>query len=127
MKVCLVRPLRPDGRDERTSLRQDRSYVVLAIECDMLRLVNQFGEPTLHDTEAFDIVDSTEPEFWIHKTVDGCRYSGPAGWNRPGFFEEWHDGVRDARDTFREDIMRYYPQVIGDLMHHQLRVMDTHD
>ncbi len=49
MKVHLVRPLRPDGRDERASIRQDRSYVVLAIECDMFRLVNRFGEPTLHD------------------------------------------------------------------------------
>jgi hypothetical protein len=101
--------------------------VVLAIECDMLRLVNQFGEPTLHDAEAFDIIDSAEPEFWIHETIEGCRYSGPAGWNRPGFFEDWHDGVRDTRDTFREDIMRYYPQVVHDLLHPQPRVIDTLD
>ncbi len=55
MKVHFVRPLRPDGRDERASIRQDRSYVVLAIECDMFRLVNRFGEPTLHDR----VIDST--------------------------------------------------------------------
>lgn len=117
MKVYLTRPVRPDGRDERTSLRHDRSYDVLAIECDMLRIINQFGEPTLHDIDAFEIVDSGIPKFWIHTNIDGCRYSGPAGWNCPGFFEDWHDGVADVRNTFRDDIMRYYPQVVGDLVH----------
>lgn len=91
----------------------------------MFRLVNQFGEPTLHDKEAFEIVDSEEREFWTDATVDGCRYQGPAGWNRPGFFEEWHDGVADVRDAFREDIVRYYPQVKRDLVHPQSRVVDA--
>ena len=52
MKVRLVHPLRPDGRDDRSCLRQDKEYVVLAIECDDLRLLNEYGEPTLHDRDA---------------------------------------------------------------------------
>lgn len=127
MKIRLVKPIRPDGRDERTSIREDKTYTVLAVECGMFRLVNEFGEPTLHDLGAFDIVDSAEPEFWIHETIDGCRYAGPAGWNCSGFFEDWHNGVRDIRNRFRDDLVRYFPQVVDDLLPGRTRVTGTSD
>jgi len=89
MRVKLTQPFRPDdGRDERTSLREDREYSVLAIECDAYRLLNEYGEPTLHDAEAFEITNCTKPDFWYTEWHDGCRYAGPLEWQKRGFFED---------------------------------------
>lgn len=121
MKIRLVKPLRPDGRDERASIRQDRDYTVLAVECGMYRLLNEFGEPTLHDIEAFEVIDSTEPDFWNENIIDGCRYAGPPQWKNPGFFENWHDGVLTVKETFRADVAKHYPDVENDLTPRRIR------
>ena len=115
MRVRLTSPLRPDGRDERSSLSVDREYTVLAIECGMYRLLNEFGEPTLHDVDAFVCTCKIRPNFWISIHNDDDDYDGPPTWNTPGYFEDWHDSVDVVRVHFRQMITVLYPDQISDL------------
>ena len=125
MRVRLIRPFRPDGRDERASIREDREYSVLAIECDDYRLLDEYGEPTLHDSDAFEITNSAEPVFWFCEMLDGCRYAGPIEWRRCGFFEDWHDGAPEAIELFSHVVSKHYPEVENDLIPRTLRKHDS--
>jgi hypothetical protein len=73
-------------------------YRVIGIEGDQLRINSDVGEPILFAAHAFDIVDATEPDDWIGELgQDGERYAGPRALSARGFFEDWHDGVAEAR------------------------------
>jgi hypothetical protein len=37
---------------------------------------------------------------------DGVRYAYPPAWRRSGFFEDWHDGIREVRRQFSEDLAK---------------------
>ena len=70
------------------------------------------GEPVLFDPQCFEIIDSQEPDFWLSKFGnEGERYSYPPGWGVPGFFEDWHDGVKVIRQIFSEQLSHWYPAV----------------
>ena len=67
-------------------------YRVIGIEADMLRIIDDAGEPILFAPQAFDTIDIAEPSDWISKRgEEGERYAYPPGFDRPGFFEDWHD------------------------------------
>lgn len=76
-------------------------YVVIGIEADDLRLLNDVGRPFLYPAELFTIVDSQEPQDWVTEFGDdGERYSYPRILNEPGFFEDFFDEKRKAVATF---------------------------
>jgi hypothetical protein len=76
-------------------------YVVIGIEADDLRLLNDVGRPFLYPAELFTIVDSQEPKDWVTEFGDdGERYSYPRTLNEPGFFEDFFDEKRKAVATF---------------------------
>jgi len=51
-------------------------YVVIGIEADELRLLNDAGRPFLYPPNLFSLVDSREPVDWVTKFGDdGERYS----------------------------------------------------
>jgi hypothetical protein len=52
------------------------------------------------------VTDATEPADWVSVVDDGVRYAYPPGWDRPGFFEDWHDGVPEVRRQFSEELAR---------------------
>lgn len=76
-------------------------YVVIGIEADDLRLLNDVGRPFLYPPEIFMVVDSQEPRDWLTEFGDdGERYSYPQMFNQPGFFEDFFDEKRKAVTTF---------------------------
>ena len=76
-------------------------YMVIGIEADELRLLNDTGRPFLYPPTLFSVVDSSEPSDWVSEFGDeGERYSYPPGLNRSGFFEDFFDQKEKAVTTF---------------------------
>jgi hypothetical protein len=105
MRVRLVKPEDPDGTLY-SSLTLGAEYEVIGIEGDWLRLVDDLGEPLLYDPASFLVTDDSEPGDWVSVVQDGERYAYPPEWRRPGFFEDWHDGVPEVRRQFSEELAR---------------------
>lgn len=105
----MIVSVRHNCRKIPAGLRTGVRYTVLGIEADCFRLMNTCGEPCLYDSMVFDVMDSTEPHCWITSFgEEGERYSYPQEWNRPGFFEDWHDGVPGARELFDKVYREYF-------------------
>jgi hypothetical protein len=76
-------------------------YVVIGIEADELRLLNDAGRPFLYPPNLFSLVDSREPVDWVTEFGDdGERYSYPPSLNKAGFFEDFFDQKAKAVATF---------------------------
>ena len=76
-------------------------YVVIGIEADDLRILNDQGQPYLYPRSLFEVVDGSEPADWISDFGDeGERYAYPAELNAPGFFEDFFDAETGAVATF---------------------------
>ena len=76
-------------------------YVVIGIEANELRLLNDVGRPFLYPPELFSLIDSKEPRDWITAFGDdGERYSYPLPLNKSGFFEDFFDEKAKAVTTF---------------------------
>lgn len=76
-------------------------YVVIGIEADDFRILNDAGRPYLYPPELFMIVDPEEPNDWVTEFgEDRERYSYPPILNQPGFFEDFFDEKRKAVVTF---------------------------
>ena len=111
MKVQLTIRNSPDGA-EYASLTLGRVYEVLGIEGDWLRLINDRGDPVLYDPACFRVVDPSKPADWVWIVEDGARYAYPPEWGRPGFFEDWHDGVPAVKAAFAEQLREWHPDVV---------------
>ncbi len=82
-------------------LTPDQPYVVIGIEGDEFRLLNDSGRPYLYPPSLFHVTDQTEPSDWVSEMgEDGERYAYPTPLNEPGFFEDFFDGKPDAVKTF---------------------------
>jgi hypothetical protein len=78
-----------------------RPYVVIGIEANDLRILNDQGRPFLYPARLFQIVDRREPNDWISEVGDeGERYAYPPSLNTIGFFEDFFDGDKRAVRTF---------------------------
>ncbi len=84
-----------------TAITPGRSYVVLGIEADWYRLLNDQGEPCLYDPSILNAADPTEPADWVSFTGDeGERYAYPEPLAGVGFFEDFFDDVPEAVRAF---------------------------
>ena len=82
-------------------LTPDRPYVVIGIEANDLRILNDHGRPFLYPAKVFKVVDQREPEDWISEVGEqGERYAYPPPFNGVGFFEDFFEGNRRAVRTF---------------------------
>ena len=78
-----------------------QGYVVLGIEADDFRILNNQGRPYLYLSRLFEIIDPREPEDWVTEYGDdGERYAYPPSLNNCGFFEDFFDDKEDAVATF---------------------------
>jgi len=110
VRVILRNPIAADGRDFRHSLTVGREYEVLGLCIDSYRLLNDKDEPILYDACCFEVSDAEEPAFWVsHYGEEGERYAYPTEWSRPGYFEDWQDGVPAVVTGFWRDLERLYP------------------
>lgn len=76
-------------------------YVVIGIEADELRILNDVGRPFLYPPKLFVLLDSREPLDWVTEFGDdGERYSYPTPLNKSGFFEDFFDEKAKAVTTF---------------------------
>jgi hypothetical protein len=76
-------------------------YVVIGIEADELRILNDAGRPFLYRPSLFSLVDQREPTDWVTEFGDdGERYSYPPPLNKSGFFEDFFDQKAKAVATF---------------------------
>ena len=67
--------------------------MVIGIEADDLRLLNDTGRPYLYPSRLFAVTDRREPRDWVTEfESDGERYAYPSRLNKPGFFEDFFDG-----------------------------------
>ena len=82
-------------------LTPDHPYVVIGIEADDYRLLNDHGRPYLYPRDLFEVVDPREPADWISEVgEEGERYAYPPSLNEVGFFEDFFDADTDAVATF---------------------------
>lgn len=82
-------------------LTSRQRYVVIGIEADDFRLLNNEGCPYLYPSRLFDVVDPHEPDDWVTKFGDdGERYSYPPDLNEVGFFEDFFDRKKKVVATF---------------------------
>ncbi len=76
-------------------------YVVIGIEADELRLLNNAGSPFLYPRSLFVLTDPREPVDWVTEVGDdGERYAYPSPLNSPWFFEDFFDRKARAVTTF---------------------------
>jgi len=95
----IVRLQQPD--EAYPDLTFGQRYVLIGIEADDFRLLNDRGRPYLYPHRLFEIVDAEKPSDWITETgEDGELYAYPPLFNAVGFFEDFFDGVESAVSTF---------------------------
>ncbi|SRR6266852_644831 len=84
----IVRLRRRSSRYRDLSTR--RPYVVIGIEADDLRILNDAGRPFLYPSRLFRVIDRREPGDWVTEFgSDGERYAYPPALNSAGFFEDF--------------------------------------
>jgi hypothetical protein len=82
-------------------LTPGQQYVVIGIEADDLRILNDQGSPYLYPHHLFEVIDPREPEDWVVEFGEGGeRYAYPPPLNESGFFEDFFDGKPDAVAAF---------------------------
>lgn len=73
--------------------------MVIGIEADDFRILNDQGRPYLYPSRLFKIVDSHEPVSWITELGDDDeRYAYPPLLNGFGFFEDFFDDKKSGCD-----------------------------
>lgn len=76
-------------------------YLVIGIEADDYRVLNDQGRPFLYPAKLFRVVNDHEPADWTASTgEDGERYAYPTPLNGVGFFEDFFDNDPAAVSTF---------------------------
>jgi hypothetical protein len=76
-------------------------YLVIGVEADDLRVLNDQGRPYLYPRELFTVIDSRVPQDWItERGEDGEQYAYPPQLVPPGFFEDFFDGIPEVVATF---------------------------
>lgn len=99
----IVKPLKqhPDYPD----LTAGQRYVVIGIEADDFRILNDQGRPFLYPAALFEVVDAKEPSDWVNEFGEqGERYAYPPALNMVGFFEDFFDNQRQAVATFWQTV-----------------------
>ena len=95
----IVRLKKHSSRHRDLSTRQP--YVVIGIEADEFRILNDAGRPFLYPSRLFRVMDRREPADWVTEVGgDGERYAYPPPLNKPGFFENFFDDKSTAVATF---------------------------
>ncbi|HEV8130947.1 MAG TPA: hypothetical protein VGQ81_06830 [Acidobacteriota bacterium] len=95
--IVKLRRKNPRYRD----LTPGQPYVVIGIEADEFRILNDAGRPYLYPPNLFQVLDPHEPGDWLTEFGDdGERYAYPSPLNEPGFFEDFFDDKPKAVRTF---------------------------
>jgi hypothetical protein len=98
-------PLKSDN--EFWSLTPGKEYVVIGLDHESYRVLDDKGEPILFPKEGFQVVDHAIPEDWIwDRYSDDEYYAGPTELQLPGFYEDYFEGEPEARKMFADFLLR---------------------
>ena len=101
MKVKLI--------NNTNNLTLNREYLVLGIEANYFRLINDEGKPYLYNPDLFVISESQYPTFWkCNEGEDNEKYCYPNEWCEPGFFEDYFDNIESAVKIFNQILHQKY-------------------
>ncbi len=76
-------------------------YVLIGIEADDFRLLNDQGRPYLYPHHFFEVIDPHKPSDWVTEIGEaGEVYAYPPKLNEVGFFEDFFDGEKGTVSTF---------------------------
>lgn len=76
-------------------------YLVVGLDHDSLRVLDDDSEPILYSKDLFDIIDPSVPEDWVwDRYADDEYYSNPPELAAPGFYESWFDRKAEAQAIF---------------------------
>ena len=90
-----------EGEYQGSDMTVGKVYVVIGIEADSYRIINDVQMPYLYSQNQFEVVEPDKPSFWVIEYGDEQEeYSYPLSWNTPGFFEDFHDGKKDVINQF---------------------------
>ena len=82
-------------------LTPDLSYVVIGIEADDFRILNDQGRAYLYPSRLFKIIDPAKPRDWVtQRGEQGEWYAYPLPLNGCGFFEDFFGAKPKAVATF---------------------------
>ena len=97
MKVRYLRKGEYQGPD----MTVGKVYVVIGIEANDYRIIDDTQMPYLYNPNQFEVVESERPNFWVTEYgEENEEYSYPFSWNAPGFFEDFHDGINEVINQF---------------------------
>lgn len=86
-----------DEESRHTRLTPEKIYLVIGIDDESYRIVDDCFEPTLYRKELFDVLETGYPESWIKTEYeDGEYYIEPPELSGIGFYEDYFDGVESA-------------------------------
>lgn len=97
------------------SLRIGEEYVVLEISATLgqridVRITSDDDTYSLWPIEIFEVVRPSLPSNWVAK-IEGKRLRiCPESWSRPGFWEDYFNGDRDAVGQFEAERNRIIEQ-----------------
>jgi hypothetical protein len=88
-------------------LTTGQQYLVIGIEGNEFRILNDSGRPYLYPPRLFKVLDASEPRDWVTEYgEEGERYAYPAALSAPGFFEDFFDERPKAVRTFWRAVNR---------------------
>ncbi len=100
-----------------------QGYVVIGIEADDYRLLNDRGRPYLYPHELFEVVNNQRPSEWITEIgEEGEVYAYPPILNEAGFFEDFFDDVEGAVSAFWHVVNHWLTFSKGPGIKHDQRV-----
>lgn len=88
------------------NLTVGKVYDVIGVEGEYYRIINDSNEPILYTKELFEIIDSNIPSDWIETRFDGEIFIEPMETSKPGFYEDYFDGIPYAIETYRRLLKR---------------------
>lgn len=105
--IHLVNPISGDPESRSPWLTVGKEYLVLAVSVlpergVMFRIVADDGHsPMLFKARQFAVTVTDVPSIWkVRGDDDGGLEFGPDPWLRPGFWEDYFDGLPDASADF---------------------------
>jgi hypothetical protein len=101
MRVQAKPGVHVDDEREHQHLRALHEYLVVGLDDESLRVINDVGEPVLYPKFLFHVVEASVPADWVRQDYDdGEWHIDPPECAQPGFYEAWFDGDPDARRVF---------------------------
>ena len=90
-----------EASTEISDLTPGQSYLVIGVEADDYRILNDHGQPYLYPHHLFEVLDPSEPADWVaERGEDHELYAYPPELCRVGFFEDFFDAQEEAMRMF---------------------------